>query len=149
MDNPRQPAVAAKDSIESVSVVLADDHELFRAGLARAIAAHPELELVAQASTGIEALAAIQKFDPDVALVDVRMPGIDGLDVCDRVASHQPPLRTRIVLVTAFPDDVVAARAVTLGATGLLGKESSRAQVCAVLLEAGRSEDPASTGRVR
>jgi DNA-binding NarL/FixJ family response regulator len=117
--------------------------------LARAIAAHPELELVAQASNGIDALAAIERFNPDVALVDVRMPGIDGLDVCDRVTSQQPPLRTRMWLVTTFPDEMVAAKAATAGAAGLLGKESSRAQLCLILVEAGRAENRGNAGRTR
>ena len=114
--------------------MFAEDHELFRAGMVRAIAAHPELELVAEASNGVDALAAIERLNPHVALIDVRMPGMDGLELCRSVTDRQPPLRTRVVLVTAFPDEVSHAEAAEAGAVRLLGKQGSRAQMCAELV---------------
>ncbi|MBV9466370.1 MAG: response regulator transcription factor [Solirubrobacterales bacterium] len=138
MSDLEPPGHDQRGGRERVSVVLADDHKLFRASLARAIVDHPELELLAQASNGIEALAAIEALEPDVALVDVRMPGVDGLGVCDRVSRRRPPLRTRVLLVTAFADEVSGIDTTALGAAGLLGKDASRAQLCAELIEAGR-----------
>jgi DNA-binding NarL/FixJ family response regulator len=82
----------ASDAAQRVDVVFAEDHELFREGMARAIAADPNLELVAEASNGIDALAAIERLNPAAALIDVRMPGMDGLELCRAVMDHQPPL---------------------------------------------------------
>jgi two-component system, NarL family, nitrate/nitrite response regulator NarL len=127
------------NAAERVQVVFAEDHELFRAGMARAIAAHPELELVAEASNGVDALDAIERLNPHVALIDVRMPGMDGLELCRSVADHDPPLRTRVVLVTAFPDEVSYAEAAQAGAVRLLGKQGSRAQMCAELLASAQN----------
>jgi two-component system nitrate/nitrite response regulator NarL len=126
-------------TLRTVTVVLVDDHQLFRTGMARAIAAHPGLQLVAQTSNGIDALSAIEELEPDVALVDLRMPGIDGFEVCDRVTAHWPPLRTRVLLATAYPDEFSVGQSEALGAAGFVGKECSREQICAALLEAERT----------
>ncbi len=128
-------------------MVFAEDHELFRAGMSRAITAHPQLELVAETSNGIDALEAIERLNPDVALIDVRMPGMDGLELCRSVTSHTPPLLTKVVLVTAFPDEVSFAEAAEAGAVRLLGKQGSRAEMCAELVASARGMASATPGR--
>jgi two-component system nitrate/nitrite response regulator NarL len=120
---------------ERITVVIADDHRLALQGLARAVDHHPELELVAQARDGAAALAAIEEFCPDVALIDVRMPGLDGVDLCARV-TDEPTLPTRIVLLTAFPTNGVHARAREAGAVTCLDKETSRQELCDALVAA-------------
>jgi DNA-binding NarL/FixJ family response regulator len=108
--------------------------------MARAISAHPRLSLVAEVGNGIDALKAIEELTPDVALLDARMPGLNGLTVCDRVAAHVPPLRTRVLLVTADPDEFSIVEATAIGAQGLLSKGSSRDELCAALVRVSPSE---------
>lgn len=116
-------------------MVIADDHQLALQGLARAVTKHPDLELVAQAADGAAALAAIEELSPDVALVDVRMPELDGVELCARIAG-EPELETRVVLLTAFPNSRVRERALRAGAVAFLDKESSRDELCEALVAA-------------
>jgi DNA-binding NarL/FixJ family response regulator len=125
---------APRERDAAITVLIADDHELYREGIAAAIAGWHGLQLVGEASDGLAALQEIERLDPDVALVDVRMPGLDGLQLCERLAARQPPCRTRIVLISASfrgePDEV-AQRS---GAVSALGKHVSRDEICRVLL---------------
>lgn len=124
---------------ERITVVIADDHQLALQGLARAVTKHPGLELVGEACDGGSALAAIEELTPDVALVDVRMPGLDGVDLCAHVAG-EPGLRTRIVLLTAFPSNSLRDTAIRAGAVAFLDKETSRQDVCDALVAAARAQ---------
>jgi two-component system nitrate/nitrite response regulator NarL len=117
------------------TVVFADDHPLFRDGLARALSAHVRLELVGEAAEGVRALELIQELEPDLALLDLKMPGLDGLEVCRAVAAGSPPLRTRVVLLSAYVDPGLVARAMCAGAAGYLSKDASRTEICDALLE--------------
>lgn len=123
-------------SHERITVLIADDHQLALEGLARAVSKHPDLELVAEARDGSGALAAIEELTPDVALIDVRMPGIDGIEVCARLAERQRQCPTRVVLLTAFPTTSLRCQALDAGAVAFLDKETSRQELCAALLAA-------------
>ena len=116
-------------------VVLADDHPLFRDGLSRAISSHLGLELVGEASDGPEALALIEEFDPDVALLDIKMPGLDGIEVCASVARRVSRPATRIVLLSAYLEPSLVWRAAVAGAAGYLSKEASRNDICDALVD--------------
>jgi two-component system nitrate/nitrite response regulator NarL len=116
-------------------VVLADDHPLFRDGLARAISTRNDLELVGQAGEGITALALIEELRPDVALLDVKMPGLDGLEICRLVTDRRLAVRTRVVLLSAYLDASLVSRAVCAGAAGYLGKDATRVEICDALVE--------------
>jgi two-component system nitrate/nitrite response regulator NarL len=124
------------DASPRVRVLLADDHPLFRDGLARAITSHLGLELVAEAEDGLRALALVEELEPDVALLDVRMPRLDGLQVCARLAARSPAPRTRVVLVSAYVEPGLVARAVRAWACGYLGKDVGREEICDALIEA-------------
>jgi two-component system, NarL family, nitrate/nitrite response regulator NarL len=119
-------------------VVVAEDHPVYRDGLVRAISSARDLELVGETDTGGRALSLIEELQPDVALLDVRMPDIDGIDLCDRLAAHEPPLRTRVVLLSAYLDPALVSRAVRAGAFGYLGKDASREEICDALVAVGR-----------
>jgi two-component system nitrate/nitrite response regulator NarL len=123
---------------EALGVLVADAHEIYRAGIARAITAHPRLMLIALADDGPSALASIVGALPDVALLDVRLPGLDGFAVVERLAAHQPRLPTRVLLLSAVLDGPIAARARAVGACGCLSKDLSREAICRALVEAGR-----------
>jgi two-component system nitrate/nitrite response regulator NarL len=122
-------------------VFIADDHEGFRGGMARLLDDHPSLVVVGQAGDGEAALAAVLELQPDVALLDVRMPGLSGLDVCRRLHADGSAPRTRVVLITGVPDRAIAAQAAEAGAVALLDKETPPSAICAELVAAG-------TGRV-
>lgn len=116
-------------------VVIADDHPLFREGLVRAISANLSLEVVGVAADGVEALTLIEEMQPDVALLDVRMPRLDGIDVCESVARRVPPLSTRVVLLSAYMEPSLLWHAAVAGASGYMSKESSRTDICNALVD--------------
>jgi two-component system, NarL family, nitrate/nitrite response regulator NarL len=117
-------------------VFIADDHEGYRSGIARLVAEHPALEVVGQASDGAQALAGIVDCQPDVALLDVRMPGMSGIEVCRRLQVDGTAPGVRIVLITGTPDPVLSSQAAEAGAVALLGKETPPGTIAAQLLAA-------------
>jgi two-component system nitrate/nitrite response regulator NarL len=117
-------------------VFIADDHDGYRSGVARLVAEHPALEVVGQASDGEQALAGIIECQPDVALLDVRMPGINGIEVCRRLRAEGSAPDVRIVLITGTPDPVLSTQAAEAGAVALLGKETPPNTIAAQLLAA-------------
>jgi two-component system, NarL family, nitrate/nitrite response regulator NarL len=123
---------------ERVRVFVADDHPLVREGLVRAVGDQPALEVVGSAANGREALEAIRRIEPDVALLDVKMPELDGMAVVRAVARDGLP--TRVVFLSAYVDSAVAYRALAEGAAGFLSKESSTQAVCDAIVAASRGE---------
>jgi two-component system nitrate/nitrite response regulator NarL len=117
-------------------VFIADDHDGYRSGIARLVAEHPALEVVGQASDGAEALAGIVECQPDVALLDVRMPGMSGIEVCRRLQADGSAPGARIVLITGTPDPVLTNQAAAAGAVALLGKETPPGTIASQLLAA-------------
>jgi CheY-like chemotaxis protein len=105
--------------------------------MARLVGDHPSLELVGEAADGDEALLGVVALQPDVALLDIRMPGLTGLEVCRRLHADGSAPATRIVLITGTPDRVIAAQAADAGAVALLAKETPPATICAELVAAG------------
>jgi two-component system nitrate/nitrite response regulator NarL len=121
-----------------VRVLVADDHPLFREALADTIDQRPELELVARVASGREALAAIQGTQPEVAVVDMKMPELDGMDVVDAVTRDELP--TRVLLLSAFLDSSLGYRALGAGAAGYLSKDSTGERICEVILAVAHGE---------
>lgn len=111
-----------------IRVLVADDHPLFRRGLIEAISRMPSLELVAEAETGSEALDRIRNLQPDVAVLDMRMPGMDGMEVTRALAGEGVP--TRIVFLSAYLESTTVYEAVEAGARGYLSKDSDSEVVC-------------------
>lgn len=112
-------------SISRVRVLVADDHPLFREAIVRTIRERPEFELVGEAADGRAALEAIRELSPDVAVIDVKMPELDGLQVVS--AARRDALPTRILLLSAYLDSAVVFQAVGAGAAAYLSKEADRA----------------------
>jgi two-component system, NarL family, nitrate/nitrite response regulator NarL len=121
-----------------VRVFVADDHPLVREGLLRAVGDRPQLELVGSAGNGREALDGIRELRPDVALLDVKMPQLDGIGVVRAVTREELP--TRVVFLSAYVDSAVAYRALAAGAAGFLSKESPSQAVCDAIVAASRGE---------
>ncbi len=119
-------------------VLVADDHPLYRDGVVRAIKNRPELELVGEASDGREALEEIKRLEPDVALLDMRMPGLEGQQVLEAVTRDD--LSTRVVLLSAQVDSETVYRVVAAGACGYLSKDAAAVELCEAIEAAGRGE---------
>jgi two-component system nitrate/nitrite response regulator NarL len=138
------PAETANARTRAVTVVLADDSDVYRRGMKRAIEADDRLALVAEVADGAAALAAIREHQPDVALLDLQMPALDGVEVCCRVHADPPGHRTRFVLVSAFLSDDVIARANACGMDHQLEKTTPRRQICDVLAAAPGAPAPSA-----
>jgi two-component system, NarL family, nitrate/nitrite response regulator NarL len=120
------------------TVVVAEDHPLYRAGLVAAIAERPELELLAECSGGHDALEQVILRRPMVALLDMRMPDLDGMAVLEELVRARS--RTRVVFLSGYEDGDVVHRAFTAGATGYLSKETDRAEICDAIAAAVAGE---------
>jgi DNA-binding NarL/FixJ family response regulator len=107
----------------SLRIVVADDHPFILDGLEQLFRGESDCEIVARATNGQETLAAVERYRPDVLVLDVRMPRGDGIEVLQ--ALHTRDLPTRIVLLTASLDDARLLEAFRLGASGLVLKESA------------------------
>lgn len=106
-----------------IRLVVADDHPFILDGLDQLFRSESGCEIVARATNGEEALGAVEKYRPDVLVLDVRMPQGDGIDVLRQLQSRQ--LQTKVVLLTASLDDARLLEAFRLGASGLVLKESA------------------------
>jgi two-component system response regulator DevR len=132
-----------------VRVFLLDDHDIVRSGLAHLFEVQGDIEVVGEAGTAEEALSRIPPTRPDVALLDVRLPDGDGVEVCREIRSRHPEIQC--LMLTSFSDDEALFDAIMAGASGFLLKQvKSEEIVQAVRLVAnGQSMlDPAVTGRV-
>src|SRR3954451_2559354 len=125
---------------EPITVVLADDQRAYREGLARAIARHCRLELVAVARDGDEALDALESLEPDVALVDIRMSGMSRTEGCGELRRRRPESRTRVILMSAHGGCELNGGLEHFGADGFLAKDRSRREICEALVQAARRD---------
>jgi two-component system, NarL family, nitrate/nitrite response regulator NarL len=124
---------------QRISVVIADDHPLYRDGVVRALMSSGQVDVVAEAEDGRAALAAIREHVPDVALVDYRLPDLDGIAIAHAVARDK--LATRVLLVSAFTDSGLVYKALETGAAGFLPKEARREQIVDGVLACARGEN--------
>ena len=121
-----------RDSSARVTTVVADDHPMYRDGVARALTGSGMIDVVAEAENGHDALAALRAHRPRVALLDHRMPGLDGIEVTRR--ARRDGLATRIVLLSAFTDANLVYAAFEAGAVGYLPKASRRSELVEAVL---------------
>ncbi|MGP3690562.1 response regulator [Streptomyces sp. IBSNAI002] len=128
---------------ERIRVVIADDHPLYREGVRRALAWSGTIEVVGEASNGREALKMIKDLTPDVALVDFRMPDMDGIALTRSVAQWK--LETRVVIVSAFQNSELVFRALEEGAAGYMLKDAKRTELVEAVRQAasGKTVIPA------
>jgi DNA-binding NarL/FixJ family response regulator len=119
-------------------VLLADDHALVRAGMAALLREMHEVEVVAETGYGQEVLKLIAEKKPDVALIDISMPGLNGLEVAARAAREEPS--TRVIIVSMHSDDESVRRALLVGAVGYLIKNSDRAELELALRAVARGD---------
>ena len=110
-----------------IKVLLADDHGIVRAGLRRIVEESGDMEVVAEAADGRETLRLVQEIRPDVAVIDISMPGLDGLEVVSQLHGHYPDLP--ILILTMHEEGQYVVRAIQAGAMGYLTKQSAPEQL--------------------
>jgi DNA-binding NarL/FixJ family response regulator len=118
-------------------VIVADDHPVVREGLRAMLDAEPDLEVVGEAASGAEAVALAARLRPDVVLMDLRMPGTDGVGATGQIVATGD---ARVLVVTTYDTDTDILRAVEAGATGYLLKDTPRRELADAVRAAARGE---------
>ncbi len=124
--------------IDPITVMIVDDHEMVRRGACSYLEAQPDISVVAQASTGEEAVKLAQEFIPDVVLMDLVMPGMDGIEATRRVKNASP--RTQIIILTSFHQDEFVFPALQAGAISFLLKDVKATELLEAIRRAARGE---------
>ncbi|MEU6430293.1 response regulator transcription factor [Microbispora sp. NPDC046973] len=115
----------------TVRILLADDQPLVRSGLRVLIADHPDLEVVGEAATGSEAVRLVGDLGPDVVVMDIRMPGMDGIEATRRITAG--PTATRVLVLTTFDEDEHVYGALRAGASGFVVKDMALDDILAAI----------------
>jgi two-component system nitrate/nitrite response regulator NarL len=118
----------------ALRVVVADDHPLFRSGIVRALEGDPRFAVVGEAADGLSAEHAIREFSPDVALLDLRMPGMDALQLLARLRHREPPVA--VAVLSAYTDTSLVHSAMAAGAAAYIAKQCDREEILDVLFDA-------------
>ncbi|MEW5988641.1 MAG: response regulator transcription factor [Chloroflexota bacterium] len=124
--------------MEAIRVLIADDHLLFRDGLRALLNSAPETELVGEATTGDEVIALAARLQPDVVLMDLRMPGVNGIDATRQVVHASP--HVAVLVVTMFDDDNSVFAAMRAGARGYILKGAKHEEMLRAIRAAGSGE---------
>ncbi|MFE7510742.1 response regulator [Streptomyces sp. NPDC057540] len=123
---------------EPLRVVVVDDHAVMRAGVVSLLAPVPDVTVVGEAGDGREAVGLVERLAPDVALVDLRMPVMDGVEATAAIAAGPAP--TRVLILTTYDTDVEIERAVEAGAVGYLLKDTTAEQLAEAVRSAARGQ---------
>jgi NarL family two-component system response regulator YdfI len=121
-----------------IKILIADDHLIIRQGLRLILETEPDLELIGEASDGNEALTLCKKLKPDVVLMDLRMPNMDGLTAIEKLRTEQPNIA--VVILTTFNEDELMLRGLQAGARGYLLKDTDRSTLFNTIRAAARGE---------
>jgi DNA-binding NarL/FixJ family response regulator len=112
---------------EVIRTLIVDDHPLVRVGLSMVLGAYPDIEVAGEASDGAQAIEMVATLDPDLVLMDIRMPGMDGLTATERLL--ESGTRPAVIMLTTFDTDELVLRALRAGASGFLLKDSQPQQI--------------------
>ena len=132
-----------------LTLLIVDDHEVVRQGLASMLDRRPNFQVVAEAGTVAEAMDMARRFQPELVVMDVRLPDGSGVEACRDIRAEFP--ETRVVMLTSYPDEEAVIAAIIAGASGYLLKQIRARDLVAALEAVGRGEsllDPAVTGKV-
>ncbi len=125
-------------------VFVSEDHPVYREGLVESIRDRPELELVGVSGNGRQTLDRIRELRPDLALVDLKLPDLDGIGVLK--ALGEEPIDTRVLLLSAYSDGALVHEALEAGAAGYLSKDAAAHEICAAIRAAVAGETVLSPG---
>lgn len=130
-------------------IILVDDHEVVRIGLKTLIERHPEFEVVGEASSAQEAVEKTASLEPDVVVMDIRLPGVSGIDACEEIVKRFP--QTKVLMLTSYAEDEMLFSAIRAGASGYVLKQIGGDDLIRALESVGSGKgllDPAVTQRV-
>jgi DNA-binding NarL/FixJ family response regulator len=134
-----------------IRVLIADDQTIVRAGFAALLAAQPDIDVVAQGGDGREAVRLAEAHRPDVVLMDIRMPGMDGIDATKRILADPANASTRVLVLTTFDVDEYVYEALSAGASGFLLKDATADDLVSAVRVVARGDAllaPQVTGRL-
>lgn len=132
-----------------IRVLLVDDHEVVRLGLLTLINDQPDMEVVGEAGSAAEALRAVESLQPNVVLMDIRLPGESGIAATQAITERFPSVR--VVMLTSYADDDLVVRAIRAGAAGYVLKQVGNEELLRAISAAARGEavlDPGTTARL-
>jgi two-component system response regulator DevR len=133
----------------SLRILVVDDHEVVRQGLVALLDRREGFQVVAQAGTVAEAIEQARRFEPDIVILDVRLPDGSGIEACREIRSELP--KTRVIMLTSYPDEEAVLSAIVAGASGYLLKQIRARDLVAAIETVGHGEsllDPAVTEKV-
>ena len=130
-------------------IILVDDHEVVRLGLKSLLERHPQFEVVGEASSAREALEQVAALEPDVVVMDIRLPGTSGIEACEQIVDQYPKIK--VIMLTSYAEDEMLFSAIRAGASGYVLKQIASEELVKAIEAVGRGEallDPAVTQRV-
>jgi len=134
---------------ETIQILLADDHNVLRQGMAQVLSAQPDMEVIAQADNGQKAVQLVVEHQPDVVLLDINMPTLDGVEAARQITNSSPS--TGIIILTMYRRDSYVFEAIKAGASGYLLKEVELDELLAAIRTVAQGEaviDPAIATRI-
>jgi len=130
-------------------ILLVDDHEVVRLGLKSLLERHPQFDIVGEAGSSREAMEQVAALQPDVVVMDIRLPGASGIEACEEIVNRYP--NTKVIMLTSYAEDEMLFSAIRAGASGYILKQIGSEDLVKALEAVGRGEallDPAVTQRV-
>jgi DNA-binding NarL/FixJ family response regulator len=127
---------AAEEIMQKIRVLLADDHTVVRQGLRALLAAEEDIEIVGEAENGRQAIQLVKKVLPDVAVIDVAMPVLNGLEATRQILHHHPS--TKVLILSSYSDDEYVQQLTEAGAAGYLVKQTAANDLLKAIREANR-----------
>ncbi|MBN1451197.1 MAG: response regulator transcription factor [Anaerolineales bacterium] len=130
-------------------IILVDDHEVVRLGLKSLLERHPQFEVVGEANSARDALEQVAALEPDVVVMDIRLPGTSGIEACEQIVDQHP--NTKVIMLTSYAEDEMLFSAIRAGASGYVLKQIASEELVKAIEAVGRGEallDPAVTQRV-
>lgn len=125
---------------QTVRLLICDDHPVVRSGLRGMLESQPDLEVVAEAANGDEAVSLTRHYHPDVVLMDLRMPKMDGVAATERIKTERP--NAKVLILTTYETDADIVRAVAVGALGFLLKDAPEERIFSAIRDVARGDSP-------